>query len=1136
MIAAHVLIFGSGPRLRSICAALVRDCGVDVHVLSFESREAAALRATTYSAQVLFLDARVAVEPQGFAELLRDPRDLIVASAIGWSGELAGQPAALKTRKPVDPAALEAWFASAGPRPKIGSWMEPVDQAARESADVAPVRCHAQGLGFSGYAALSRNLMIGLDGAGVDVAWSADFTETEAVDVPRQDRAKLSAMSAAHRANETPMVFHAPTFTDGRPFLGPLCKIFDIRSPIVITMYETDRVPARWAEQLSHCDQVWVPASFNIESFAAGGVPREKLAVIPMGLDFEHTLVDGPRLQIPHARGFTFLAVSEWTYRKGFDVLLAAYARAFAPEDDVTLVIRSHYAGLDIAAEIRRTLKELGLTPAKLPPILLLPQKLSPHEFSALYRTADAFVLPTRGEGFGVPCLEAMALGIPTISTGWGGSTDFLTERTGFPIAATLEAVPRKDSIQFPIFTGQRWAEPSVASTASAMRSVFDCRAQAQVIAARGAALARTAYNRETTARHALRALRQYAPKAMPKRHMVGTVSFAGDILSANGAGSAARGVMRGLEAQGLSVQAQAPFGSCAANAIRSDEAAFVKARLGHEAGDEDLPIVYARLADLGRLRISESTIIITAADEHVSDPDVLAALKKAKLVCVPSASCAAILERSGVEWGRLRVVPACIDTDFWTPEIGGQLGPNSEKFRFLSVTDWQGDDGWETLVTAFVTAFGASDSVMLSLSITNRAETERAGSRVEMDQGLGQRCVRDISALLNTRFPERTRSKDLPLIHLRFGTAAEEDMALYYGSHDAFALAPRARRSSRVFLEAMACGLPTIAPRAGAHLAFMSDENSYLVDVAPSDGARSLDLRWEVDVESLAIALRRVVDRPTERAQKGLGARHTVVANNSLLRAGLALQALIEQEQVVVPRLPSRLQTPGRTLCIVVTRSEDPTQIAQCLDYIRRNTTSVNASIIIRGEAVRSRGSDRSGILEIGTSVKDLLSATRRATHIAFLHDDVRVGPGWDCLLMDGLDGRVGAAIAVPQSNAEKPEDLRNQAGLDYDPLTLVDFEQAVIARELRSIGRGQYSSMIFPFCAMLDANALRTVAESSPADSADLNGLLARVLTVHPHVWSALDVWVQNAGGATGRHDVIRLAAQTPLIAGRA
>jgi glycosyltransferase involved in cell wall biosynthesis len=44
-------------------------------------------------------------------------------------------------------------------------------------------------------------------------------------------------------------------------------------------------------------------------------------------------------------------------------------------------------------------------------------------DFPRFYKAGDALVLPTRGEGWGRPQVEAMAMGLPVISTNWSGIT-----------------------------------------------------------------------------------------------------------------------------------------------------------------------------------------------------------------------------------------------------------------------------------------------------------------------------------------------------------------------------------------------------------------------------------------------------------------------------------------------------------------------------------------------------------------------------------------------------------------------------------------------------------------------------------------------------------------------------------------
>jgi len=52
--------------------------------------------------------------------------------------------------------------------------------------------------------------------------------------------------------------------------------------------------------------------------------------------------------------------------------------------------------------------------------------RVEEKELVDLYRTAEIFVMPSTGEGFGIVFLEAMACGIPVIGGNQGGSTDSL--------------------------------------------------------------------------------------------------------------------------------------------------------------------------------------------------------------------------------------------------------------------------------------------------------------------------------------------------------------------------------------------------------------------------------------------------------------------------------------------------------------------------------------------------------------------------------------------------------------------------------------------------------------------------------------------------------------------------------------
>lgn len=50
----------------------------------------------------------------------------------------------------------------------------------------------------------------------------------------------------------------------------------------------------------------------------------------------------------------------------------------------------------------------------------------------------DGFILPSHGEGWGLPLIEAMASGLPTIATAWGGQMDFMSRENSWPVSRSL--------------------------------------------------------------------------------------------------------------------------------------------------------------------------------------------------------------------------------------------------------------------------------------------------------------------------------------------------------------------------------------------------------------------------------------------------------------------------------------------------------------------------------------------------------------------------------------------------------------------------------------------------------------------------------------------------------------------------
>lgn len=228
------------------------------------------------------------------------------------------------------------------------------------------------------------------------------------------------------------------------PASYPLPPPHPDRLNIVHAVFETSRLPQEWVSQLFSFDRVWVASDWGLQVLVESGGDASRIDVVPLGVDPERFSPAGPRATLPESEGrFRFLAVGKYETRKGYDVLLRAFDEEFADRTDVALYILANHSeqAKDPASEIRR----LGLKSPE--NIFVLPWIEDVTILPALYRACDAFAAPTRGEGWGLPIIEAMACGLPVIATGWSAHTAFANAGnavlTGFDLVPVPPAAAR---------------------------------------------------------------------------------------------------------------------------------------------------------------------------------------------------------------------------------------------------------------------------------------------------------------------------------------------------------------------------------------------------------------------------------------------------------------------------------------------------------------------------------------------------------------------------------------------------------------------------------------------------------------------------------------------------------------------
>jgi L-malate glycosyltransferase len=142
--------------------------------------------------------------------------------------------------------------------------------------------------------------------------------------------------------------------------------------------------------------------------------------VIPCTVDEAYwTPPPTPRIRTP----FTFYAQAHLSPRKGFDLLIRAFARRFRGESSTQLVIGGE-------GEIRRDLEALAISTGVRTQVRFLGAVPRDAVRSAMW-TANCFVLPSYAENFGVVLIEALSTGLPVVSTRCGGPEDIIQDDVG---------------------------------------------------------------------------------------------------------------------------------------------------------------------------------------------------------------------------------------------------------------------------------------------------------------------------------------------------------------------------------------------------------------------------------------------------------------------------------------------------------------------------------------------------------------------------------------------------------------------------------------------------------------------------------------------------------------------------------
>jgi len=233
-------------------------------------------------------------------------------------------------------------------------------------------------------------------------------------------------------------------------------------------------IESSWQHHANLMDEIWVPTQSCRSACIHSGV-KKNVEVAPHSLDISQYdsakyIENGPKIE-NLLNTFNFAFVGEFSERKNVQALARAFHSEFDTDEPVNLFVKTSNQTLDYVQNYFNQIRQ-GLKLRKnYKEEVVICGNLEASDYISVLSQCHSFVMPSRGEGFCIPALEAMAIGIPVIFTEGTGMDDFCygswVKSTNSPCFGAMS------TLEYLYTANESWKEIDIESLMVCMRNAF---------------------------------------------------------------------------------------------------------------------------------------------------------------------------------------------------------------------------------------------------------------------------------------------------------------------------------------------------------------------------------------------------------------------------------------------------------------------------------------------------------------------------------------------------------------------------------------------------------------------------------------------------------------------------------------